>query len=49
MPFIDPTGAPLGGVHLLSRPIEYLIAAIVYLLGGRHGAVPHPGPTLRKG
>jgi hypothetical protein len=32
----------------LSSAIEYLIALLVFLLGGRRGAAPQPGPTLRK-
>jgi hypothetical protein len=41
--------SPLIVSAALSSAIEYLIAAVVYVLGGRRGAAPHPGPTLRKG
>ena len=40
--------SPLLVTAALSSAIEYLIALVVYLLGGRRGAAPHPGPTLLR-
>ena len=40
--------SPLIVSAALSSAIEYLIALAVFLLGGRRGATPQPGPTLRK-
>jgi hypothetical protein len=33
----------------LASAVEYLIALVGFLAGGRRGAAPQPGPTLRKG
>ena len=33
----------------LASAVEYLIALVGFLAGGRRGATPEPGPTLRKG
>lgn len=38
---------PLVAAAGLASGIEYLVALAVWLVGGRPGPVPHPGPTLR--
>jgi hypothetical protein len=40
--------APLIVSAALSSAIEYLIALVAFLLGGRRGAIPRPGPSLRR-
>jgi len=40
--------APLIVSAALSSGIEYLIALVAFVLGGRRGAAPRPGPTLRR-
>ena len=40
--------SPLLVSAALSSAIEYLIALVVFLLGGRRGAAPRPGPTLLR-
>lgn len=41
--------SPLIVTAALSSAVEYLIALVVFLLGGARGSAPRPGPTLRKG
>jgi len=41
--------APLIVAAAVSSAVEYLIALVGFLVGGRRGASPEPGPTLRKG
>jgi hypothetical protein len=40
--------SPLIVTAALSSAVEYLIALVVFLIGGARGTVPRPGPTLRK-
>ena len=42
--------ALIGGLvgAALASAVEYLIALVGFLAGGRRGATPRPGPTLRK-
>jgi hypothetical protein len=41
--------SPLIAGAAIASAVEYLIALVGFLVGGRHGATPEPGPTVREG